>query len=433
VSATTIIYNRITAGCRNQRFGDAIACRFGENGSPVAAPLQAMVEMPPTRARQITTRRLPWCAQPSPRTVGTGHVPVRIGRGWPAAFVLLSALWLARWTVDLNQPPVAPAATPAGPAEFYQDFRGGKPLHAAWHWAGLSGDEVIVTDDQGVRIKMPLNHARKDPVGLLIASPAKGDFEITTGYELLGTPQPRTGQGVGFELYVMLETPAQEALAFMIVKRPDGTDQYVCNYLRTVDAKRRSVRKMFSASGKVGQLQVSRKGTKFTCAAADGPGVALKELCSYDGDAAEVRQARISAYPGQSSDEVEVRLLDLRLRSDGLNPDLIAKPSPPADAPEDVGGKGWLLVALAIASVIFLALAVTAGIAFFARRRHQPTPAHGSNLVEEPASAIQAEAAPIAFACSGCGKHLKVKVELAGKKVKCPHCGTAVSAQAGEA
>jgi hypothetical protein len=29
----------------------------------------------------------------------------------------------------------------------------------------------------------------------------------------------------------------------------------------------------------------------------------------------------------------------------------------------------------------------------------------------------------IAFACPGCGKQLKVKDELAGKKVKCPGCG----------
>jgi hypothetical protein len=31
-----------------------------------------------------------------------------------------------------------------------------------------------------------------------------------------------------------------------------------------------------------------------------------------------------------------------------------------------------------------------------------------------------------AIACAGCGKHLKIKAALAGKKVKCPHCGTAL-------
>src|SRR5262245_16664682 len=32
----------------------------------------------------------------------------------------------------------------------------------------------------------------------------------------------------------------------------------------------------------------------------------------------------------------------------------------------------------------------------------------------------------ISFSCTGCGKPLKVKVELVGKKVKCPGCGTVV-------
>ncbi len=36
----------------------------------------------------------------------------------------------------------------------------------------------------------------------------------------------------------------------------------------------------------------------------------------------------------------------------------------------------------------------------------------------------------ISFSCSACGKKLKVKPELAGKKVKCPHCSQAVSVPA---
>src|SRR6476469_2883225 len=31
---------------------------------------------------------------------------------------------------------------------------------------------------------------------------------------------------------------------------------------------------------------------------------------------------------------------------------------------------------------------------------------------------------PIAITCAGCGKNLKVKDEWAGKKGKCPQCGT---------
>jgi DNA-directed RNA polymerase subunit RPC12/RpoP len=32
----------------------------------------------------------------------------------------------------------------------------------------------------------------------------------------------------------------------------------------------------------------------------------------------------------------------------------------------------------------------------------------------------------VKFACGECGKKLEVKLELAGRKVKCPGCGKAV-------
>jgi hypothetical protein len=40
------------------------------------------------------------------------------------------------------------------------------------------------------------------------------------------------------------------------------------------------------------------------------------------------------------------------------------------------------------------------------------------------------EAATITFQCSGCGKNLRTKTALAGKKLKCPHCGAVSPAPA---
>src|SRR5438093_1209674 len=39
---------------------------------------------------------------------------------------------------------------------------------------------------------------------------------------------------------------------------------------------------------------------------------------------------------------------------------------------------------------------------------------------------------PISLHCAGCGKHLKVRAALAGKKVKCPGCGQALLVPAAE-
>jgi hypothetical protein len=268
---------------------------------------------------------------------------------------------------------------------------------------------------------MPLNHAGTEPAGLSLAPGAHCDFEIAVGYELL-TAAPSLGRGVGFELYLMLETPVADALAFMRVKRPDGKDHFAGNYLKTVDGKRRGIQKVAPALAASGQLQISRRGTKFTCAAADGPGGDLRELFSYDGDAADVRMIRIAAYPGQSAAEVEVRLLDFRLRADHLKPELIAALDAPAPVPP-AGGRLWLTLAVLIALAICLALVVTAILMFLGRRRPGMTIPPG-NATPNRRSAAPADGA-ISLPCSVCGKSLNVKPELAGKKVKCPHCGGA--------
>jgi serine/threonine protein kinase len=53
-----------------------------------------------------------------------------------------------------------------------------------------------------------------------------------------------------------------------------------------------------------------------------------------------------------------------------------------------------------------------------------------AKLGQTPATAPAAAAKPINFACASCGKSLKVKAELAGKKIKCPGCGKMVAAPA---
>jgi hypothetical protein len=314
-------------------------------------------------------------------------------------------------------------------AEFYQDFRGNKP-HPAFQWDGMNGEETIANEAQGLRIKLPLNRDRKDPGGLALSSPLKGDFEITAGYELVAIPVPKTGNGVGFELFVMLNAPTRDGFPIARLKRRDGSDEYACGHNKTVDGKRRFNGKSFPATATAGQLRLQRKGTRYTFSATEGVDGAFKNLCSYDGDASDVRLVRLAAYPGQAAEAVEVRFVELRLRGD-LNPELLAKADMRATAPPDTPAdpaasaaapapqRGWLLIAVGIGALIALASLVTVGLAILLRRRRP-----GSH---DKAAAVQAlgpvTTEPITFTCPSCGKGLKVRAELAGKKVKCPHCG----------
>jgi RNA polymerase sigma factor (sigma-70 family) len=91
-------------------------------------------------------------------------------------------------------------------------------------------------------------------------------------------------------------------------------------------------------------------------------------------------------------------------------------------APADGRPRRWL--AALVGTALLLALAVGATLYVLKRRRAPKTPARAEK--KSPPLPVEAKAALVAVACSGCGKRLKVKAALAGKKVKCPHCGQAV-------
>ncbi len=94
------------------------------------------------------------------------------------------------------------------------------------------------------------------------------------------------------------------------------------------------------------------------------------------------------------------------------------------EAPADAAAEGddsprRLLPALAIAGVI---AALLAGVVVWLRRRRARGGAEAATAGSDIAPGM------IGFSCTACGKHLKIKQELAGKRVKCPGCGAALVA-----
>ena len=100
----------------------------------------------------------------------------------------------------------------------------------------------------------------------------------------------------------------------------------------------------------------------------------------------------------------------------GLRSDEAATlPAPPIplESPKTEGGKGWLAVTLVGGIALPLLAALVLGVVFYLRRRKPAPPSNPS-------------AAFVSIACPDCGKKLKVKAALAGKKVRCGQCGKAV-------
>jgi serine/threonine protein kinase/DNA-directed RNA polymerase subunit RPC12/RpoP len=102
--------------------------------------------------------------------------------------------------------------------------------------------------------------------------------------------------------------------------------------------------------------------------------------------------------------------------------------APGAEEPARSGSRGWLTAAGILVGVLSLSLL---GAWLWTRRRHRPGTASAAAPVPRP----EAAGASVLLRCSGCGRRLKGKAELAGKKLKCPQCGQAVlvpSIQTGE-
>jgi len=330
-------------------------------------------------------------------------------RALPAALVILVSL--GRCT---------PAAGQNGD-ELFQDFRGGKPLHPSLRWTGTDGDDLIAPDERGLRIKLTADSKRKDAVGVLLAVPVKGNFEVTAGYELIDVNPPTTGNGVGFELYVMTRTPTQEAIAFSRVKRADASDVFSCTRATTVEGRRRYQSNQFPAAARSGQLRLSRSGGEAVLSAAEEGG-AFQELCRFDLGVEDLKMVRVGAYPGNVAAPVEVRLLDLKVRSEQPMPGLAADLNPTTEGSPAVPRR-WLVVVEVLGVIVLLALGAL-GAWVYLRRRRAAEPA--AEAPEDPPPAAATPSAVVAFLCTGCGKTMRARASLAGKKGKCAHCGTPV-------
>jgi DNA-directed RNA polymerase subunit RPC12/RpoP len=184
-----------------------------------------------------------------------------------------------------------------------------------------------------------------------------------------------------------------------------------------------------STGAATGRLRLVRTGSVLAHSAAEGTANEFLFLRQHPFGADDVKAVRVGGYTGGPNAALEVRVTDLRVRADSMPgmPEVPGVPEPPgvpgAQPPTPKpGGKGWLGAALVLGLVLALG---ALGLWLLARRGRpgqMPAPAPVADSPADPEKA----APGISFGCSGCGKRLKARAEMAGKKVKCPQCGQAV-------
>ena len=250
-------------------------------------------------------------------------------------------------------------------------------------------------------------------------SPIKGNFEITAGYEILHLDRP-TWRAAGFQLFLVTETPTKETLVLAHFMRQAEGETYTCNRTTTEDGKRVAKLQHFPATSRSGRLRVTRSGTEVTCWAGEGAAGDFRELYRCDLGAEDLNTVGLGAYTGPAQREIDLRIIDLRVRADGLVLDQAADLAP-LSAVSSPGGKHWLALAVLFALVFLLALG---GWLYVRQGRAASAPAQAP--VPDRRASPEAALPAVSFGCPGCGKQLRARAEMAGKKVKWPQCGQEV-------
>ncbi|HTU93406.1 MAG TPA: protein kinase, partial [Gemmataceae bacterium] len=404
-----------------------------------AAEAAALLESYLAHVRQpltVPAPELPTCLRTensaasfsSPRT---RTIKQRLKYAWLPVLLLclgglgLSFLLLAQIVPPQQQPPAAKA----GLREFYQDFRKSQRLDRSLTlWSADDLGEVSRFEAEGFRVTLPAGRPVNWPVEVATSFALSGDFEVTGTYELLSATRPAKGYGVGIGVNIADSKDRNKFVKMARCLLPKKGSVFQSQYW--VNDPRHDFReRMRPTASRIGQLRVVRKGAALRCLAADGLGGDFQEFLSIKEFGTEdmghvLLGVMDSGPPGFA---VDARLLDFKVRA--------ARFVPKADAADQIldfptgaepvrkpASRKWLTVLV----ILILSLLSFLVIVFIVRRRRHssdslfPISAHEENVLATTA------APPVSVRCSGCEKMLKLKPDLAGKKIKCPKCGNVV-------
>jgi Protein of unknown function (DUF1583) len=211
-------------------------------------------------------------------------------------------------------------AVPSGSAaEIGQDFRGKPYDPKLFKPTGPGFATAIQSDRQGLRIVLPPEHGKKPPVGVVIRTGVKGDFEITMEFEVVEVKEPTGGQGAGPSLYLAMESPTQEAATTGWQLKPNGSSVFFTHHASTPPGgKREHHGNTTPISSRSGKLRLVRTGSTLSYLAAEGRSDSYREIDRFEIGRDEVNTVRIAASNGGSPTLVDVRINSLKVVADEL-------------------------------------------------------------------------------------------------------------------
>jgi hypothetical protein len=337
-------------------------------------------------------------------------------RGWllPGALVtalaVVAVIVYAVWNPS-EEPPAALAAPLVPAQEAYWSLKGEAGNREAFDLRGPSAEKCVKFEPEGLRITLPAGWPKQRPmVGVNTDLPVQGNFEITVSYEILREPDHADGVNPAMKLWLMGVVNNHQdnpAVVGRIIHK-SGEPRYTMwqTLWDRQDQQNHTRGEQVPTRAKSGRLRLVRTGTMLRYYAAEGADGEFQLLQEFPFTDEDLKGVRILCSTGDRDASLDVRVTDLRVRAGSALDTL-----PPPEA-----SQAWVYGVAGAGVLLFVALA--AGLGLWVYRRRAPASA-------APA-AVKAEEARLALRCSGCERKLKVKPELAGKKVKCPGCGAAV-------
>jgi serine/threonine-protein kinase len=334
---------------------------------------------------------------------------------WEYLPTLEDQIW-ELWSPPTSAAGQAAAQPPAGKEldqEYYWSFKGEPENRQLLERIGPNAEQWVSFEPEGLRIHLPSgNPVEGRATGLAVRVPVKGDFEVSLNFEILKEPEPPDAGIYGTALTVLVNLRKAQWTAtgcYRGVAANDRSHFAVWTTSGDENARDGNTRPdRYPTKAKTGRLRLVRTGSRVSWSVAEGAGTDFKLLKEDRLGGEEVDVIRITGATGGSGAELDARITDLRIKT-GSGVDS-------ATTGQWAETKGELPVAQLLGLGLLLLLLLGLGLWLYQRRRRRAQ--------AQPAAPATAPPS-VAFQCSTCGKNLKARADLVGKKVRCTQCGSA--------
>lgn len=367
-----------------------------------------------------------------PRTQLAGHKgPVRALAVHPQGDHLVTGgddATLLRWrSATAAQPPsagVVVAANDPVPQPSASDLH--VPLKARpdnlprMQLVGRHAVKCLQFEPAGMRITVPQGPTGIDAHAVLSTGiRLNGDFEATVNFEILHLPEPEeAGPETGITMSVRRDKTeiCISGITRRVVKKGGPQFSAWCTWFDWPGKPSRHEEQLSATTAKSGRLRLVRTGSQLSYYASTSADAELALLNKISIGTQSLDDLRLLGFTGDPRASLDARFWDLHIRG-GTAAEPVAATENGADEPAPTKSRSrlWLTLLALLASVF----AVLCGLMVAMKRK-------GSHADGPATDAVDAVPAParrfVTFSCP-CGKGLKARTELAGKKLKCPGCG----------